>query len=142
MAITEAERHAMATKLEEILGEVVAMTLMEHLPPVGWGDVATRRDLDALERAMHLRFEAVDRRFDEIDRRFEVVDRQFEALDHRFEALDHRFAGFDDKLSAVESRIEAKLHEGFAQQTRHLYMAVCTSMLGFGSLVLAAAQLA
>jgi hypothetical protein len=30
------------------LGEQEAATLMEYLPPVGWADVATKRDFDAL----------------------------------------------------------------------------------------------
>jgi hypothetical protein len=49
MAISEASRHEMHTKLEEVLGAQVAATMMEHLPPVGWADVATRRDLDAVQ---------------------------------------------------------------------------------------------
>jgi hypothetical protein len=45
MVITEAKRFDMHTKLRQALGEEVADTLMEHLPPVGWGDVATKTDL-------------------------------------------------------------------------------------------------
>lgn len=30
---------------------------MEYLPPVGWADVATKRDLDALEERFELRLE-------------------------------------------------------------------------------------
>lgn len=42
-------------KLEQILGREEATTLMEHLPPVGWADVATKRDLDAFEERTELR---------------------------------------------------------------------------------------
>ena len=45
MVITEAQRFDMHAKLRQELGEEVADTLMEHLPPVGWGDVATKTDL-------------------------------------------------------------------------------------------------
>ena len=46
MAITEEARHRMYQRLEEVLGREQAATLMEHLPAVGWADVATRHDLD------------------------------------------------------------------------------------------------
>ena len=46
MTIREHDRHRMYQRLEEVLGSEEATTLMEHLPPVGWADVATTRDLD------------------------------------------------------------------------------------------------
>jgi hypothetical protein len=50
MAISEESRHHLYRRLEEVLGPEEAATLMEHLPPVGWADVATKRDLDTLRR--------------------------------------------------------------------------------------------
>lgn len=46
MAITERQRHQLYLRLEETLGTEEATTLMEHLPPVGWADVATKTDLE------------------------------------------------------------------------------------------------
>jgi hypothetical protein len=48
LTISEQSRHALHTRLVEVLGEQEAVVLMEHLPPVGWADVATKRDLDHL----------------------------------------------------------------------------------------------
>jgi len=46
--IDELSRHRLFTKLEDILGAQDAAVLIEYLPPVGWGEVATKQDLEQL----------------------------------------------------------------------------------------------
>lgn len=67
MSMTEARRTEMHIGLRESLGPRVADSLMEHLPPSGWTDVARQSEVN-------LRFEMVDRRFEEIDRRFDAIE--------------------------------------------------------------------
>jgi hypothetical protein len=62
MALDERARHELFLRLEAILGPAEAETMMEMLPPVGWADVVTKRDLDALEDRMDLRFESTEQR--------------------------------------------------------------------------------
>ncbi len=62
MAVDERARHELYTQLERVLGTEAATTLLEHLPPVGWADVATKHDLDELERRIDLRFEMTEQR--------------------------------------------------------------------------------
>ena len=65
--MTEARRTEMHIGLRESLGPRVADSLMEHLPPSGWADVARQSEVN-------FRFEMVDRRFEEIDRRFDAIE--------------------------------------------------------------------
>lgn len=46
--ITDAARTDLHNKVRDVLGEREGDTLMEHLPPVGWADVATKADLEML----------------------------------------------------------------------------------------------
>lgn len=55
MVVDERAGHELHAKLEEVLGADEAATLMSHLPPVGWADVATKRDLDTKLEAMEHR---------------------------------------------------------------------------------------
>jgi hypothetical protein len=57
MAIDERDRQRLYERLEQVLGAEEATNLMEHLPPVGWADVATKRDLDALRESNRLEHE-------------------------------------------------------------------------------------
>ena len=58
MAVDERRRHQLYRKLEEVLGQDEAGTLMDHLPPVGWGDVARRSDIERLSERLSDRFDA------------------------------------------------------------------------------------
>ena len=98
--MTDARRTEMHIGLRESLGPRVADSLMEHLPPSGWDDVARQSE-------MILRFEMIDRRFDEVDRRFEEIDRRFDGIDQRFDGIDQRFEGVDGRFVGVDKRFDA-----------------------------------
>jgi hypothetical protein len=55
MTIDGRARHRLHERLDEVLGADEAAILMEHLPPVGWADVATKRDLEYLEARLEAR---------------------------------------------------------------------------------------
>jgi hypothetical protein len=60
MAIDEQRvRQSLHTKLADALGSDEAALLMDYLPPVGWADVAAKRDLDALAVATKRDLEAL-----------------------------------------------------------------------------------
>ncbi len=72
MTISEEARHQLYLQLESAIGRAEANTLMEHLPPVGWADVATKRDLDQLgENIEHLR-QNMDLRLDQLGETVEL----------------------------------------------------------------------
>ncbi len=52
MARSDQSRYDLHQRLAEVLGADEAATLMEHLSPVGWADVATKRDLDHLAQEL------------------------------------------------------------------------------------------
>ena len=81
MTISESDRLELHVGLEKVLGDKLANTLMEHLPPSGWSDVARKSDVDHFERMTEMRFQGIDRRFQEIDRRFDGIDGRLSRID-------------------------------------------------------------
>src|SRR5262245_32621864 len=88
MAIDEARRHGLHESARRALGADAGDTLMEMLPPVGWSDVATKRDLDA--HADSTRREMAELR-SSIDLRFETLEiRITSAINDAVRGSEHR----------------------------------------------------
>jgi hypothetical protein len=66
MVVDERSRHRLYRKLEEILGSEEAGTLMAHLPPSGYAQLATKDDLvgglEGLEHKLRAEMESLARR--------------------------------------------------------------------------------
>ncbi len=110
MPSSEAERFTLHQTLRSLMPEAVADTLMSHLPPTGWSDIARQADLDA----QSLRFDRIDTKFAEIDARFDRIDAKFVEIDVRFDRIDAKFVEIDKKFVEIDARfdrIDAKFVE-------------------------------
>ena len=87
MSITEARRTEMHIGLRESLGPRVADSLMEHLPPNGWGDVARQSEMILRFDMVQIQFEMIERRFEEIDRRFDGIDKRLDMIESRMRLM-------------------------------------------------------
>jgi hypothetical protein len=76
MAVDESRRLLLHDAARHAWGAEAALVLMEMLPPTGWADVATKRDLDALEERVETRFVAVQRDLEAFGER---IDLRFDA---------------------------------------------------------------
>jgi hypothetical protein len=123
MATDERSRHLLYQRLEEALGAEPATTLMEHLPPTGWADVATKADLAALGTRIETRMEA---RFDGQDARFDIHDARFDALETKLEALEYKL------LAAFRGELNAAI----TSQTRSFLIASTSLFVMFAAFVL------
>ena len=135
MVLDERSRHQLYLRLEEALGPDAATTLMEHLPPVGWADVATKRDLDALEQRLDHRFETIDHRFETIEHRFETMDHRFESLEER---IDLRSEALENKLLAA---FRGELQAALTTQSRQLAIALAGTAAAVSAVAFTAAGL-
>ena len=109
MTISEAQRFDMHRGLRDTLGDNVADTLMEHLPPTGWGDVARTRDIDRLEGSFHRlenRFDLLENHFDLLEGRVERLENRIERLEGRVERLENRIEQLENRFERLEVRVE------------------------------------
>ena len=103
MTISETARLDMLSGLRTHVGEAVANTLMEHLPPGGWYDVARTGDFDRIE----IRLDKLDNRIDRLEAR---LDDRIDKLEARFDKLEVRIdnleARLDDRIDTLTQKIE------------------------------------
>jgi hypothetical protein len=106
MPVTEESRHRLHRKLDQTIGEEDATTLMEHLPPVGWVDVATTQHLTQVEERLDAK---IDHLRTETGSGFALVRRDITALDARMasgsEVLDARMASGFEVLDASVAKV-------------------------------------
>ena len=99
MPSSEAERFTLHQTLRSLMPEAVADTLMSHLPPTGWSDIARQADLDA----QSLRFDRIDAKFVEIDARFDRIDARLDHIDARLDRIDTRLDRIDARFDELAS---------------------------------------
>jgi hypothetical protein len=97
-----------------------------------WADVATKRDLDALEQRVDLRFAALDER---LDHRFEAIDHRFRSLEER---IDLRSEGLENKLLGA---FRGELQTALTTQSRQLAIALAGTAAAVSALAFTAAGL-
>ena len=73
MAISEAQRFELHLGLQKVLGDDMANTLMEHLPPSGWSDVVRVDQLSEVEKRLTSRIDGLERRMDSFDGRLKFA---------------------------------------------------------------------
>lgn len=80
MAMSEAQRFELHLGLQKLMGEPMATTFMENVPPSGWSDVAQRSDLSIVERELRselnilrVDIERLREDVDKLDRKINMV---------------------------------------------------------------------
>jgi hypothetical protein len=134
MVVDERARHALLLRLQEVLGEKDAATLMEHLPPDRWNELVTKDDLTPVQADLSavrsdvgvlksdvgvLKSDVGVLKSDVGELKTELADTQhemklgFALVDERFshleENLELRFASANDRMEAfVRSRLDSQ----------------------------------
>ena len=161
MALTHAQRTSMHNTLAEVMGQDDAETLMQHLPPSGWDNVATKEDLRAglaeLTSAMTTGFaqaatERADIKAQAATERAEIVKAMTEGLAQAaVERADMKVqftaeltgikTQFTAELADIKTQFTAELADIRTQFTRsqawHLYIVVSTIVLASVSMWIA-----
>jgi hypothetical protein len=75
---------------------------MEFLPPSGWGDLVRRSDLEAVERRLDVKIDALGARLDaRIDALGERLDARIDALEVRIDGLERQIVELRDEVRAL-----------------------------------------
>ena len=115
MTISEAQRLELYLGLQKVLGDDMANTMMNHLPPSGWGDVARVSDFNPVKMQIHgiekqidgveRRMDGFDRRLDGFEQRIDVLDQRLDGLERRIDLLDRRMDGLEHRMDRIEQKM-------------------------------------
>lgn len=94
----DAKRLRLHHSLQKKIGAAVADDLMEFLPPSGWGDLVRRSDLEAVERRLDARIDALGAR---LDARIDALGERIDALEVRIDGLERQIVQLRDEVRAL-----------------------------------------
>ena len=98
----DAKRLRLHRSLEKVIGIDVADELIDFLPPSGWGDLVRKSDLEATERRLDAKIDALGARLDaKIDALSQRVDAQIDALSQRVESLQEEIRRLGNLRSTI-----------------------------------------
>jgi hypothetical protein len=101
MTISEAQRLELYLGLQKVLGDDMANTMMNHLPPSGWGDVARVSDFNPVKMQIH----GIEKQIDGLEQRIDVLDQRMDGLEHRIDLLDRRMDGLEHRMDHIEQKM-------------------------------------
>ena len=101
MTISEAQRLELYLGLQKVLGDDMANTMMNHLPPSGWGDVARVSDFNPVKMQIH----GIEKQIDGLEQRIDVLDQRMDGLEHRIDLLDRRMDGLEHRMDRIEQKM-------------------------------------
>lgn len=127
MVVSERARHELYEQARRSLGDDGADTLMELLPPVGWGDIATRRDLDVLRAEVHA----------DIAGFREDVSTQLAGMHAEIAGVRTEIASVRGESNAGLAELRSVLENRLRAQT----LTIVTTLIGVGGLLLAVGKL-
>jgi hypothetical protein len=131
MSVTDDERNKLYVWFEEHMGSERAAIMMRVLPPVGWNDIATRRDLDHLGDRLDARIDGLDVK---LDARIDGLDVK---LDARIDAVEVKLDGAVAQMAtkADMSDLRAEFHESFVAMQRSFVTWLLTAQAAVVGLV-------
>jgi hypothetical protein len=107
MTVSEYQRTQLFNWFEEHMGKERATTMMNLLPPVGWGDVATRRDLEHFEERLLGKIDSSATRLDgKIDIVAQRLDARIDRVEVRLDKLSSAMGGMATKADLADSQRE------------------------------------
>ena len=116
MAISQAKRTELHQELREKLTVDTADTLMEHLPPDGWSEVAMKSDLHTLGVAMQSDMSSIEVALRSDMKALELaLKSEMKALEL---ALKSDIAALQASMLLMEERINSKIATAIAKQNK------------------------
>ena len=125
MTSTDNDRRILHAAVEQMCGPRPAEILMEHLPPAGWRDLATRNDVESasllLRTDMEIEFEKVRAEFADVR-----AEMRTEFSNIRTE-MRTEFSNIRAEMAAMRAELIAYIEKGFRSQTWKLVGALIAS---------------